>query len=458
MRRIRLLQILIPIALVGLVVALVLAVRARPQRGVIPADASADLGSRMEGFRFSDLVQGRRRLLVQAKVGRVDEQGAFDVEQVERVEVDREDQSPLLLTAARGAGSGAQGKRTVRLEGGVTLRDNDANLGLEIPAVEIDQVVGTVRSLGPVKLSGQDWKGTAAAVLYSLKGEGTQISDVALEGPDGGRLLAKTAMIPAGSKDLTLDGAVEASQTGMALHAEHVVVVRGPDGRLESVTATPAVTGTASGVAGGAAGFAAQEARATWGPGGRVVGVVLAGSARIQHARGSIAAGRIDAKALEAAGATAIEAVDGVDVTGPTPKGAGHLVCEALRATLDGKGIVRDGVATGSVRFDGEGHRRRGRRGSFHLARRRRLGHAELGGRPSRADRIGTDSDRRGSHRDRRQGQQARRHRPGRIHAPPRHRRRSQRRLADVQVERSRPLRLRVARQPESRRPPDAPR
>ena len=355
MRRIRLLQILIPIALLGLVVALVLAVRARPQRGVIPADASADLGSRMEGFRFSDLVQGRRRLLVQAKVGRVDEQGAFDVEQVERVEVDREDQSPLLLTAARGAGSGAQGKRTVRLDGGVTLKDNDANLGLEIPAVEIDQVVGTVRSLGAVKLSGQGWKGTAAAVLYSLKGEGTQISDVALEGPDGGRLLAKTAMIPAGSKDLTLDGAVEASQAGMALHADHVVVVRGPDGRLESVTATPAVTGTASGLVGGAAGFAAQEARATWGPGGRVVGVVLAGSARVQHARGSIAAGRIDAKALEAAGATAIEAVDGVDVTGPTPKGAGHLVCEVLRATLDGTGIVRDGVATGSVRFDGEG-------------------------------------------------------------------------------------------------------
>ena len=126
----------------------------------------------MEGFRFSDLVQGRRRLLVQAKVGRVDDQGAFEVEEVERVEVDREDQSPLLLTAARGGGTGAQGKRTVRLEGGVTIQDDDSNLGLEIPAVEINQVDGWVRSVGAVKLTSEAWKGTAGAVDYSLLGEG----------------------------------------------------------------------------------------------------------------------------------------------------------------------------------------------------------------------------------------------------------------------------------------------
>ena len=122
----------------------------------------------------------------------MDEQGAFEVEEVERVEVDREDQSPLLLTASRGAGSGAQGKRTVRLEGGVTIDDNDSNLRLQIPAVEIDQVAGWVRSVGLVALSSAAWKGTAGAVHYNLEGEGTHITDLALDGPDGGRLVAKS--------------------------------------------------------------------------------------------------------------------------------------------------------------------------------------------------------------------------------------------------------------------------
>jgi hypothetical protein len=163
MRRFHLLRWLLPIALLGLVVAIVLAARARPKRSAAPADVSTDQSARMEGFRFSDLVQGRRRLLVQAKVGRVDDQGAFEVEHVERVEVDREEQPPLLLTAEHGSGSGTQGKRSVRLEGGVTIHDDDTNLGMEIPTVEIDQVAGWVRSLGPVLLTGEAWKGTAGA-------------------------------------------------------------------------------------------------------------------------------------------------------------------------------------------------------------------------------------------------------------------------------------------------------
>ncbi len=355
MRRLHLLRWLLPIALLGLVVAIVIAVRGRPQRGAVPADPSTDQSARMEGFRFSDLVEGRRRLLVQARVGRVDDQGAFDVEHVERVEVDREAQPPLLLTAEHGSGSGTQGKRNVRLEGGVTIHDDDTNLGMEIPTVEIDQVAGVVRSLGPVRLSGEAWKGTAESVVYSLKGDGTRIKELALDGPDGGRLVAQSVMIPPGSKTLTLEGAVDASQNGMALHADHVVVVRGAEGRLESVTATPAVTGSAAGLAGGVAAFAAQEARVAWDAQGRPTSFGLSGGARIQHARGSIAADRIDAKALEAPGETALDAETGVVVSGTTPKGVGNLSCDALHATLDAKGIVREGVASGSVRFDGEG-------------------------------------------------------------------------------------------------------
>lgn len=76
MFRIRLFRILLPIVLLGFVALIAFTLQSRPQRPPVTADPSADPAARMEGFRFSDFVQGRRRLLVQAKVGRVDDQGA----------------------------------------------------------------------------------------------------------------------------------------------------------------------------------------------------------------------------------------------------------------------------------------------------------------------------------------------------------------------------------------------
>jgi lipopolysaccharide export system protein LptA len=355
MSRIRLFRIVIPIVLLLFVAAVALTLRSRPPRGAAGADASADQGSRMEGFRFSDFVQGRRRLLVQAKVGRVDDQGAFEVDEVERFEVDREDQSPLLLTATRGAGSGAQGKRVVRLEGGVTLRDDDADLDLDIPTVEIDQVNGVVRSLGAVRLKGQAWTGGADAVVYSLKGAPTEVASLSLDGPDGGHLTAHRVLIPPGSRTLTLLGDVDASQGGMSLRADSVVLQRRPDGRLESVTATPAVTGSASGLGGGLAGFVAREFRALWDENGKIVAVSMSGAAKVQHERGALAADRIEAHALEPSGTIAVAASGQVVASGPAQHGNAQLKSETLHASLDAKGVVSDGLATGDVRFEGEG-------------------------------------------------------------------------------------------------------
>ncbi len=353
MSRLRLLRILLPIVLLLFLAAIALTLRSRPRHDAVTAEPSTEQGARMEGFRFSDLVQGRRRLLVQAKVGRIDDRGAFDVEQVERFEVDRGEQGPLLLTATRGAGSGAQGKRIVRLEGGVTLRDDDADLGLEIPTVELDQIEGVVRSLGVVRLKHQEWSGTAEAVVYSLKDEPTQIQNLELDGPEGGRLRAHRASMPAGGRTLMLAGEVEASQGGMTLGAEDVVVQRRPGGGLLNVTASPAVTGRATGLGSGLARFSAREARASWDDHGHLVGFSLSGAARIQHPRGTIAADRIEARALDTPETFAVDASGQVVASGPTQKGNGRLSCDALHATIDAKGTVRDGLATGVVRFDG---------------------------------------------------------------------------------------------------------
>jgi lipopolysaccharide export system protein LptA len=355
MRRLRVLRIVLPVALVGFLIAVALTLKARPPRGPAAADASAGQDNRMEGFRFSDFLEGRRRLLVQAKVGRVDEQGAFSVEDVQRFELDRESQGPLLMTASRGAGSGAQGKRIVRLEGGVTLKDGDAGIDLDIPTVEIDQVAGVVRSVGEVRLRNASWTGSASEVVYSLKGEPTVASDLTLDGPDGGHLVARRVVVPPSSRLLTLTGDVVARQKGMTLRADNVAVERRADGRVANVTATPAVSGSAPGLGGGLAEFAAREVHASWNDQGTVSAVSLEGNAHATHTRGTIAADRIEAKTVDASGTVAFAAQGQVVASGPTPRGSAQLSCDALSATIDPRGGVRDGVATGNVRFDGEG-------------------------------------------------------------------------------------------------------
>jgi lipopolysaccharide transport protein LptA len=352
MQRIRLLRIVLPVILLAFVVALAVTFRTHPSRGGVPVEVSPDQAARMEGFRFSDLVGGRRRMLVEANVGRVDDQGAFDVDHVSKLEVDRENQGPLVLTADHGAGSGGQGKRIVRLDGGVTLKD-DTGITLEIPSVEIDQVTGVVRSLGSVKMRNEAWNGTASAIVYSLSGGPTEMFTLEFAGPDAGRLVAQHATVPAGSRTITLTGDVEAGQSGMTIRADSIALTRREGGKLESLTATPTVTGTAATLGGGPAGLMAHEVHAAWDASGAVSSVTLIGDARLTQTRGTLAAQRIDAKAVSPGGPFKVDASDQVAVSGPNPKGGlASLTCDALRAIVEPKGSVHDGVATGHVRFD----------------------------------------------------------------------------------------------------------
>src|SRR5262245_44216371 len=148
MRRMRWLRILLPVLFLGFLIVIVLTVHSRPPRRIVTSPATGGEGARMQGFRFTDLVGGRRRLLVEAGVGRIDEDGSFSVEDVRRAEIDREGKPPLILAAPKGEGAGKEGKRVMRLEGGVTLRDDAAGLTISIPTVEVDQVAGVVRSVG----------------------------------------------------------------------------------------------------------------------------------------------------------------------------------------------------------------------------------------------------------------------------------------------------------------------
>jgi lipopolysaccharide export system protein LptA len=352
---IRLLRSLLPLILVLFVVAVALTLRSRPPREGLPPSLAKERGARAEGFRFSDLSGGRRRLSVQARVGRVDDKGAFEVEDVQRVEIDREDQSPLVLTASRGSGAGAQGKRVMRLEGGVTLHDDGTGFDLSIPTVEVDQVTGVVRSLGAVTIKGALWNGNASAVVYSLKDLPAEIMGLTVEGVDGARLQAQHAVIPPGSRTMTLEGEVDARQGGLSLQAPVVTLVRSAAGRIESAVAPASVKGTMSPSPSGAGSFTGRNAGATWGADGRVTSFELSGGARVEHTRGSLMADRIEAHADAATSGFVLEATGEVALSGPTKKGLGQVSCAALHARLDAGGNLRDGLATGMVAFQAEG-------------------------------------------------------------------------------------------------------
>lgn len=391
MQRVRLLRILLPVFLVGFVLAIGLTLRSRPAGRRLPPELSSDSRAHAEGFTFSDLVAGRRRLLVQARVGRLDDTGRFEVEEVERVEIDREDQPPLVLTAARGAGAGPEGKRTMRLEGGVTIHDEETGFDLSIPTVEVDQVAGVVRSIGDVDVVGEFWKGEAAAVVYSLTGRPAEIMGLQVEGRDGASLEAHRAVVETKTRIVTLDGEVEARQGGTILRAPMVVLVRGPEGRIESATASSSVTGSIGSAASGEGSFASREARAVWGPDGVIDAVSLSGGARVQHVRGEVTADRIDAQTVEAGG-FAIDAVGQVVASGPMKRGVGQVRADTLRAQLDAAGAIRDGIATGNVAFSGDGTSGEAAQATFDALDA--SGTVKLDGSPQRRARLANDRTR----------------------------------------------------------------
>lgn len=356
MRRIRWLRLFVLVVLAGLVVTVGLAVRRHPQRGVVPAAASTDDGARMEGFRFTDLVEGRRRLLVEAGLGTVDGQGAFKVEDVRRAEVDREKGSPLILAAPHGTGSGTQGRRVMRLEGGVTMRDDDLGMTLSIPTVEVDQINGVVRSIGDVAISGPRWKGSASAIVHSLTGAPAEIYTLVVDGTEGEHLEAHKATLEVATHTLTLEGDVRASQRGFSLAAPRIVLVQEPGTqRLRHAEADTGVSGSVASLAGGAGSFAAQRAEASWGADGALSGFVLAGGARIEHVKGTLLGDRIEASSPAPDADASLHATGQVVASGALARGVGRVSCEDLAATLSAKGEVRSAEAKGDVRFDGDG-------------------------------------------------------------------------------------------------------
>jgi lipopolysaccharide export system protein LptA len=209
--------------------------------------------------------------------------------------------------------------------------------------------------MGEVRLTGGTWSGTASGVIHSLTGQPDQIMDLVLDGGDGSHLEAHKAVLDEAAGRLVLEGAVVARQAGFEVTSERIDLARdAATGRLRRAEAGPGVRGSAAKSEQASGRFEARTAVATWGDDGQPSSLTLTGGARVEQTQGSLVADQVEVR-QEPSGGRSVAATGAVVVNGTLKRGPGRLAADALRGTLGPNGDVKDGTATGNVRFSGEG-------------------------------------------------------------------------------------------------------
>lgn len=318
----------------------------------------ADLGrsetsSRIEGFTFEEFSGERKVLSVAAGVGTFDEDGNFSVQDVRRVEIHREGKPPLIARAERGAGTGPQGGRVVRLEGGVEVFDAEAGVRAALDSLEVDQPSGVARSLGEVILESGTMTGKADAVIYGLGERPTEIFVLTLRGADGSALEAAHAVVEPGERRLELTGAVRVTSGRATLRSERVVLHRATDGYPERAEISLGLVLDADVENRGLLRATAEAGEVTWGVDREIASAVLEGRARVRQAATEVDAQRIAADRLPDAGWN-LQAEGSVRARGITRGGDAILEALRLEGRTDDAGAIVRADAVGTVRFRSE--------------------------------------------------------------------------------------------------------
>lgn len=353
MRRRRILRVLLPALLVPFLLLIAFTVRQRPTTRTEDGKTAAPEGPRVEDLRFDDFVGAARRMSLHAGAGWQDAQGAWRLEDVQRLEIDRENAPPIVVKAARGTATGVQGQRIFRLEGGVEIREQEEGLLVSLPTLEVDQPAGVARSLGDVKITATRFEGTAREVVYGLNGQPTEIRDLALADREGATLRAPLAFLKHGTEEAELSGGVQAQRGPTTFSAGTAKLTRGEGGKLESAHAESGVVATDTTVGRPVARLHARTADFRWDDEGAPSSVSLRVDAAVEQGDASIAAPAIDVT-KNTAGGMDLHATEGVLARGIMREGPGQLRCDELQGTLDPKGQLERGKAIGRVRFDSQ--------------------------------------------------------------------------------------------------------
>jgi lipopolysaccharide transport protein LptA len=349
-RRLRLLRFLLLATLLPFIVVVVYTFR-KPSVGTVDPVRRVP-GEVAERIEFVDWLKGVRQLKFIADFGKADENGEYHFENIDPLELYREDGPPLKIRAPRGSLTGSEGQRLVRLEGGVEVEEEVDRMLLKVPALEVNQAAAEARSLGGVEFRSPEYRGQALSVIYSLEDEPTLIHAPELEAMDGSTLRAERARLLDGTRDVVFEGGVRIVDATRELTAETLRVRRREDGSLERTDASGEVHATVEPVRGERSEMIADRAEIHWDDDEEMIDLLLEGRAFLSRGGREITADRIRASRPSSDRPWSSTARGSVVASAATDSGRAVLTCRELNGELDPTGALLGGEALGNVRLE----------------------------------------------------------------------------------------------------------
>jgi len=340
-RRLRLVRFLLLALLLPFIVVVVVTIQ-QPNLGPVTPLKSTP-GERAERIEFVDLLKGVRQLKFIADFGEADENGEFHFENIDPLEIYREDGPPLVIRAARGSLTGSEGQRLARLEGGVEVEEEVDQLLLKVPALEVNQVAGEARSLGDVEFRSPEYWGRALSVIYSLEDKPTLVHAPELESIDGSTLRAERARLLDGTRDVVFEGGVRIFDATREFVAETLRVRRREDGSLERMDAEGAVRGIVNPAVGERSEMQADRAEIHWDEQEEITDLTLEGRAFLSRGGRDVTAERIVGTRPDAERNWSLTAWGNVIATAPTESGRAVLTCAELSGVVSSVGMLLGG-------------------------------------------------------------------------------------------------------------------
>ncbi|MDH3627858.1 MAG: hypothetical protein OES25_09410 [Acidobacteriota bacterium] len=359
MRRLRILQFVLPALLVLFVVWLVVEFRAVDDATKPEIERDNSDERVITGVEWVETVGGTRKL--SAFVGELVEadEGRLHFVQIRNFTFYRRDQQqPVEIDADRGVLSGPPGARRIDFEGRVVFRDLRDGLTLRIPDLRVDEAAGEAWADDAVVIEAGNVGGSAGALVYGLEGQPTRFENLDLTGDDGTRLQARQALLFDGLDDAELVGDVRIEgPSGDRFEADRARFLR-KDGRLSWIRAQGAVQAEFSKENDAPMRTAGDELEADWDRSGAPERVHMRGSAEL-----TLGAHSIHGDDIETIRRTdtdqgirwALGATGTVVVQGALADGRGWLRCNRFQAEADAEGGLLGAEASGEVRFKGGG-------------------------------------------------------------------------------------------------------
>ena len=351
MRKVHFFRILLPAVLIAFVGLLIWAIRTPdPFR---PPQVGKKVSS-AQGVTFTEIVRDETKFTARAEKVTEDESGSVRMERITDFEYHRPEKAPLQINATSGHIDGEPGQRTILFDEGVRVTDPEDELTLVIPSLAIDQAAGEARASGDVRLEGA-LDGGASRAIYALEDRPTELHDLDVRTPEGGRVVARRALLHDGLDDVELIQDVRLQQGDESLNARRIRVRRRPNKTLDNAHARGGVTGEWR-PSGGLVELACDNATVRWNAQGETMRADLNGNVRLQRGEDRLEAKhlRLWRRAPEDSPGWGFSATGNVTMEGIFGGQPGQLRARAVEAWTGAQLGVERARAVGRATFEAQ--------------------------------------------------------------------------------------------------------